>query len=89
MLLATAGSTENRAMKGLMKLKIRTMALLELSTRRSTRFEKPRPSKRTAQHWCVSGAVPAKKIGNKWFVDTDAEQLETGNDLVDQVLRAG
>lgn len=64
------------------------MALKELSAWVNSRFEEPRPSKRTAQHWCVTGEIPAKKIGGKWFVDTSLEKLETGNELVDQVLRA-
>lgn len=64
------------------------MALKELSAWIEERFEEPRPSTRTAQHWCVSGAVPAKKIGGRWFIDTEREKRETGNDLVDQVLRA-
>lgn len=44
------------------------------------------PSARVIRKWCEEGSIPSKKIGGLWFVDIEAESLETGNELVDQVL---
>ncbi|WP_297533001.1 DNA-binding protein [Thalassolituus sp.] len=44
---------------------------------------------RTAQHWCQHGHVAgARKIGRQWFVDPDAFDSSTGNELADSILMA-
>lgn len=62
--------------------------LMPLEEWRVERFTTP-PSTQTVRRWAQNGDIPgAKKIGGSWYVDIDAEQLSTGNDLVDHVLRA-
>ncbi|WP_230425625.1 helix-turn-helix domain-containing protein [Spartinivicinus ruber] len=38
--------------------------------------------------WCREGYLPAKKIGGLWFIDAEAEEILSGNDLVDSILRS-
>tara|TARA_Y100000310_G_scaffold345867_1_gene471994 strand:+ start:17135 stop:17341 length:207 start_codon:yes stop_codon:yes gene_type:complete len=46
-------------------------------------------SMRTAQHWCQNGHITcAEKIGRQWFVDVEAFENRTGNELVDRILMA-
>jgi len=47
-----------------------------------------KPSIRTVQSWCTRGDVPAKQIGRLWFIKVKQELIETGNPLVDKVLKS-
>jgi len=49
---------------------------------------KNKPSIRTVQNWCNKGQVPAKQIGSLWFIKVKQELIETGNPLVDNVLKS-
>ena len=63
--------------------------LMSLEEWRTTRFVTP-PSKVSVRRWANNGTLPgAKKIGGSWFVDIEVEKKSTGDDLVDNVLRAG
>lgn len=63
--------------------------LMPLEIWRTERFTHP-PGKSTVRKWAMRGDIPgAKKIGGSWFVDIVEEQLTTGDELVDAVLRAG
>lgn len=62
--------------------------LMPLEEWREKRFTTP-PSMQTVRRWANNGDIPgAKKLGGSWFIDIDVEENTTGNDLVDQVLRA-
>lgn len=64
------------------------MRLMKLSEYRETRFPKgSRPSPITLRRWCQNGDIPYVRRGNLYYVDLDAEEKQTGNALVDQVLR--
>ena len=44
---------------------------------------------RTAQYWCQNGYIEcAEKVGRQWFVDVEAFENRTGNELVDSILMA-
>ena len=62
--------------------------LMPLSEWRVTRFTTP-PAQSTARRWAERGEIPAKLICGKWYVKVEQELLETGDCLVDQVLKAG
>lgn len=64
------------------------MKLLALNEWRLRRFEEPRPSRKTCNNWCNRGEIPAVRRGGLWFVDVDQEKNMSGNDLVDEVLKA-
>lgn len=44
---------------------------------------------RTLQSWCENGHLPARKLGKLWFVEVGALERSTGNELADQILKAG
>ena len=44
------------------------------------------PVRQTVAKWCSDGDIPAKQIGNKWFILIEQEQQETGDPLVDRIL---
>ena len=46
------------------------------------------PHTRTLQKWCANGDLPARKIGGVWYIDKDAFENSTGNDLADQILNS-
>ena len=46
------------------------------------------PPEVTLQRWLRTGAVPARKVGGRWFVDEHA-WLAGGDDLMLRVLEAG
>ncbi|MFC0268535.1 hypothetical protein [Kushneria aurantia] len=60
--------------------------LIRLDEWKARRFEGQGPSDSLLRKLCRNGDLPAKKIGASWYVDIDAEQNQTGNDLADQVL---
>ncbi|SEG21998.1 excisionase [Marinobacterium lutimaris] len=62
--------------------------LMPLHKWRKERFTTP-PAAATARRWAENGDIPAKLICGKWYVKVEQELLETGDDLVDQVLKAG
>lgn len=62
--------------------------LMPLHEWRVKRFTTP-PSPATARRWAARGEIPAKLIHGKWYVKVEQELLETGDVLVDQVLKAG
>lgn len=49
---------------------------------------KQRPAPSSVRRWIEDGELPGKKIGGRYFVDIDAEQGNTGNELADRVLSA-
>lgn len=62
--------------------------LMPLEEWRTKRFTTP-PSSATVRRWVKNGDVPgAKKIGGSWYIDVELENISTGDELVDQVLRA-
>lgn len=44
------------------------------------------PFRPTLKRWAASGQIPARMIGGRWFVDLDAWEASTGDDLADAVL---
>lgn len=64
------------------------MKLISLSQWRKIRFVEPRPSKKTCTNWCNNGDIPAVRRGGMWFVNLEEEEIMTGNDLADSVLKA-
>ncbi len=67
------------------ELEVKKEKLTQLSIWAKDRFTHP-PCARTLQGWCKKGCIPAKKIGELWFVKVEQEHLETGNELVDDIL---
>ncbi|MCP8687719.1 helix-turn-helix domain-containing protein [Marinobacterium sedimentorum] len=61
--------------------------LMPLHEWRQSRFTTP-PSAATVRRWCYQGHIPAKLIGGKWYVKVNQELASTGDELVDQVLKA-
>lgn len=49
------------------------------------------PTPQTITRQCRLGAIPAEQIGSgkrkNWYINWDIYQKQTGNDLVDKVLR--
>ncbi|WP_407410050.1 hypothetical protein [Acinetobacter sp.] len=45
------------------------------------------PARQTITRWCIDGQLPAHKRGKLWFIDWNAYQKQTGDNLVDRVLR--
>jgi hypothetical protein len=68
-------------------INIRTK-LMSLQQWRLQRFEGTPPSKSTIKRWAKNGDIPAKKIGQCWYVILNEEMNTTGDDLVDSVLRS-
>ena len=64
------------------------MKLQKLKDWADDHFETKVPT-RTLQSWCENGHIPARKMGKFWFVDLEAMKSSTGNELADQILRAG
>lgn len=62
---------------------------MSLEDWRRERFAGKPPRRQTIVGWLESGQLPGKKIGARWFVEVERELNETGDDLVDQVLKAG
>ena len=61
--------------------------LININEWRKRRFtEESAPSSSQVRRWCNSGVLPCKRIGGTWYILADAELLETGNELVDNVL---
>lgn len=60
--------------------------LMPLSDWARARFKRP-PTHRTLLEWCRNGDIPAKKIGGLWYVEAAREAQETGDPLVDDVLK--
>ena len=60
------------------------MSIREWSTLRFTKDSMP--ARQIVARWCQNGKVPAKMIGNKWFIIANKEKQQTGNNLVDKVL---
>lgn len=46
------------------------------------------PPESTLRRWLKTGALPARKIGGRWYID-EAAFLADGDDLVERVLKAG
>lgn len=44
------------------------------------------PTRQTVASWCMSGQLPSEKIGKLWYIDWNAYQHQTGDDLVNKVL---
>lgn len=61
--------------------------LMLLSDWSKARFLKP-PARKTMLGWCENGHVPAKKIGGQWYIEAERELTETGDPLVDEILRS-
>ena len=62
--------------------------LILISEWQKKRFEGEAPSSTCIARWCREGLIPAKKIGGLWFIDVDAEEIQSGNELVDSVLKS-
>ena len=62
------------------------MKLMRLNAWRRERFAAPLPPMRTCQDWAASGAIPAIKRGNTWFVDIEREAKQTGFEQLDDIL---
>jgi hypothetical protein len=67
------------------QLEVKNEKLTRLSIWAKNRFTHP-PCPRTLQGWCEKGYIPAKKIGELWFVKVEQEYLETGDDRADSIL---
>lgn len=50
---------------------------------------KKKPHASSVRRWIESGDIPGKKIGGRYYVELDAEESSTGNELADRILRAG
>jgi hypothetical protein len=44
------------------------------------------PTPQTVRNQCARGDIPAEQRGKLWYIDFDAYQNKTGDDLVDSVL---
>lgn len=62
--------------------------LMPVSEWIETRFTKKKPSPQVVTKWCRTGELPAKQIGRLWFIKVQEELLETGDPLVDNVLKS-
>jgi hypothetical protein len=62
--------------------------LMTISEWIDTRFCDPKPLPQTVSKWCRKGKVPAKQIDRKWFIKVKQELIETGDPLVDNVLKS-
>lgn len=49
---------------------------------------KQKPHTSSVRRWIEAGELPGKKIGGRYYVELDIEKIETGNPLVDRVLKA-
>lgn len=65
-----------------------TGKLMDPDQWRRARFAGTPPGMTTVQRWCRDGAIPAKKIGGNWYIYLDAERIQTGNELADDVLKS-
>ncbi|MEN8282581.1 hypothetical protein [Acinetobacter gerneri] len=45
------------------------------------------PTPQTITRSCRRGELPAEQIGKLWYIDWNLYQKQTGDDLVQQVLR--
>lgn len=45
------------------------------------------PSPQTITRFCRRGELPAEQKGKLWYIDWEMYQKQTGDDLVDRVLR--
>lgn len=46
------------------------------------------PTPQTIRNQCMAGDLPAEKRGKLWYINWDIYQNQTGDDLVDSVLRS-
>jgi len=53
------------------------------------RFDpRSRPSMRTARSWCEHNQLPARKVGRNWFVDLEAFDAGSDDEIVNRILSA-
>ncbi|MBU2707687.1 DNA-binding protein [Zooshikella marina] len=62
--------------------------LISIAEWQKQRFEGKAPTSTCIARWCREGFIPAKKIGGLWFIDAEAEAIQSGNELVDSVLKS-
>ena len=65
------------------------MALMKLSRYIETFAEGSRPAPNTVKAWIRNGEVVGKKIGGLWWVDPNPVVVQTDNELLLRILRAG
>jgi len=53
--------------------------LISLKEWQAQRFAGKGPTLCTIRRWCQDGHLPAKKIGNQWYIDLEAETQLASN----------
>lgn len=62
--------------------------LMSVERFRKERYVDP-PDRRTIISRIERGIIPGRKEDGRWYVEVDEHRNQTGDELVDQVLRAG